>query len=180
MQSGHSLNFPVLPLPDGEETIAFRAVESILRNDVTLSGVTQLFLAWRGEVEDTWNPSLTTCPFLRISPAGMPSRRESETQHRMPMRITFEAAVVGSNVTAMTNYWAAIRRALFPQNNPTATAANRAIMQAAGVSNGILMSPAYGVIKVGSDGSLIAGNTGGQAITLAVGTLELVMLIMTP
>ena len=171
------LNFPVLDLPTAEETLAFRAVETILRNDPALKAVTKLFIAWRGDVEDIWKPSVSTCPYLRISPFDGQSRRETEQQHRMPLRIEVMAAVIGSNVDNMTNYWACIRRALFPQNSVAqlnVVLATIAAAQAKGamISRAIITDQGYGVVA--------NAKNDGDRITWSSGTLELVMLVSTP
>ena len=171
------LNFPVLDLPAAEETLAFRAVETILRDDPALKAVTKLFLSWKGEVEDIWKPSVSTCPFLRITPIAGPSRRETEMEHRMPLDIEIMAAVLGSNSDNITNYWACIRRALFPQNSVAqlnAVLATIAAAQAKGamISRAIITDQGYGVVA--------NAKNDGDRITWSSGTLELVMLVSTP
>lgn len=165
------LSYPVLDLPRAEETVAFRAVETVLANDPVLKAATKTFLAWRGDVEDLWEPSNVTCPFLRISPGGAGSAWATERQHRCPVIVTIEAAVLGSNSDQICNYWGAIRRALFPQTTLMGTTiANQLV--AAGISKGTLQQPAFGTIEVGEA-------KGGQRITLATGQLELLLLITT-
>ena len=101
------LNYPRLALPDAPETVAFRAIDAILRTDPTITSLCQvpgaaggssggggLYLSWTGQIEDVWEPSATTCPFLRISPGGLGSSWETEGQHRMPMAIAIEAGAV--------------------------------------------------------------------------------------
>lgn len=153
--------------------IAFRAVDSILRHDPVLSSITEQMLSWRGEVEDVLDPTASTCPWLRISPSADVSWWETEGQHRMPMSITLEAAVMGSDITQMLNYWAAIRRALWPQGDATARDAIRTAMQAARISRPILTQPSYTVMKLTDSDS-------GARITLAQGQLRLILLIDTP
>lgn len=165
------LNYPRLSLPDSEETIAFRAVEAALKDDPTLNAVTRLFLAWRGDIEDLWEPTVTTCPFLRISPGGAGSAWATERQHLSPIAITIEAAVVGSDSDQITNYWGAIRRALFPQTTVLGLALE-AKLTAAGIAKGTLTEPAFGVVSVGE-------TSGGPRITLATGRLECKLLITT-
>ena len=167
------LNYPHLDLPDSEESVAFDAIEQILTTDPALSSVTQLFVAWRGDVEDLWEPTVSTCPFLRISPGGMASGWEQEGAHKMPMSIAIEAAVVGSDRRQIMNYWGAIRRALWPQGDAVRRDANRIITQGANICRPILTAPSYGCIEIGEA-------KGGSRITLASGTLELVLLINTP
>jgi hypothetical protein len=171
------LNFPVLDLQPAEETLAFRAVETILRNDPNLKAVTKLFIAWKGDVEDIWRPSVTTCPYLRITPFAEASRRETEIQHRMPIQVEIMAAILGSNADNIMNYWACIRRALFPQNNVAqlnSVLATIAAAQARGamISRAIITSQGYGVVA--------NQKNDGDRITWAQGTLELVMLVSTP
>jgi hypothetical protein len=171
------LNFPVLDLPAAEETLAFRAVDTILRNDPALKAATKLHLSWKGDVEDIWNPSVSTCPFLRITPIAGPSRRETETEHRMPLDIEIMAAVLGSNSDNITNYWACIRRALFPQNSVSQLNAVLAVIakaQSTGamISRAIITSQGYGVVA--------NPKNDGDRITWAKGMIQLVMLVSTP
>jgi hypothetical protein len=175
------LNYPKLPLPDAPETIAFRVIDNILRSDDTISNLCNgnpgLYISWRGDAEDTFDPSVATCPFLRISPGGLGSSWETEGQHRMPMSIAIEAAVVGSDFDQIGNFWGAIRSALFPPRpgSDGTTARSdwvKAQTKAANISRGILTAPAYS-IKADE-------NTAGPRITRADGTLELVLLISTP
>jgi hypothetical protein len=173
MKSGIKLNYPKLSLPDSPESIAFDAVEWILETDPQLMTATELFLSWKGNVEDLWDPAVNTCPFLRISPGGLPSGWETEGQHRMPMAVSIEAAVAGSDRKQMLRYWGAVRNALWPVNDPIRQAAIQAKTIAAKISRPILSAPAYGVIEVGE-------KEGGPRITLATGTLTLILLISTP
>ena len=183
------MSYPRLPLPDSEETVAFRAVDAVLRTDPTISSLCQvagaagssegsggMYLSWSGQYEDVSDPTYNTCPYLRISPGGLGSTWETEGQHRMPMAIAIEAAVVGSDFTQVGNFWGAIRRALFPPRDSDDNIARadwvRAKLQAANISRGILTAPAY-TVKVDD-------STGGPRIIRADGTLELVLLINTP
>jgi hypothetical protein len=167
------LNYPKLSLPEAEETVAYAAVVKVLEHDPVLRSTTKLFLAWKGDVEDLWEPSVATCPFLRVSPGGAPSNWESEGQHKMPISLTVEAAIVGSDVRQMMNYWACIRRALWPQGDTAARDRIHAIFQAARINRPIISSPAYGVIEIGEA-------RGGPRITLATGSIKLNLLINTP
>jgi len=171
------LNFPVLDLPAAEETLAFRAVETILRNDPALKAATKLFLSWKGDVEDIWKPSVSTCPFLRITPVAGRSRRETEMEHLMPLDIDIMAAVLGSNSDNITNYWACIRRALFPQNSVNQLAAVLAVIAKA-QSSGAMISRAW----ITSQGYGVVANpkNDGDRITWAQGTIQLNLLVRTP
>lgn|SRR5574343_1043492 len=182
------LNYPRLALPDAPETVAFRAIDAILRTDPTITSLCQvpgaaggssggggLYLSWTGQIEDVWEPSATTCPFLRISPGGLGSSWETEGQHRMPMAIAIEAAVIGSDFGQIGNFWGAVRAALFPPRTAEDAVRSdwvRATTQAAGIARGILTAPAY-TVRVDDD-------TSGPRIIRADGTLELVLLISTP
>ncbi len=94
----------------------------------------------------------------------------------MPMTITIEAAVVGSDRRQIQRYWGAIRTALFPPRTVSDTVRSdfvRTLTQQAGISRPILTAPAYGCIEIGEA-------KGGPRITLATGQLELILLISTP
>lgn len=176
MKPSLQLNYPRLALPAVAEELAFDAIEQILSTDPVLAAATETFLSWTGDTRDLWEPAVDTCPFLRISPGGSPSNWESEGQHRMPMTVTIEAAVVGSDRRQIQRYWGAIRTALFPPRlvgDSVRSDYIRTLTQQAGIARPILTAPAYGCIEIGEA-------KGGARITLATGTLELILLINTP
>ena len=163
------LAYPKLELPDCHEVKAFRAIETILRNDPTLKRVTRHFNAWTGAAEDVLGPTFALCPYLQISPAPQPSDWESEGQHKMPMSIALLCCVAGSNRDQLMNYWAVIRRALWPED-PERFAAVRKLVQDARVTRPVLQAQAYG-IQVQEQG---------VRLLVAEGTLKLILLVDTP
>lgn len=170
------LSYPKLAIPDQAEVLAFRAIDQILRSDDTLGRILVQYISWTGAYEDLFEPTLATCPYLRISPGGLGSSWETEGQHRMPMSIALSAAVVGSDFNQIGNLWGAIRKALFPPLDTAENQARNAYVKAttkgAGISRGILTAPSYGVA--------VDEKQAGARITRADGTLELVLLISTP
>jgi hypothetical protein len=171
------LNFPKLDLQTAEEVLAFRAVDQIIRNDPALKAVTRQYISWQGDVEDIWKPSVSTCPYLRITPLGGSSQWETEQQHKMPLRIQFTAAVVGSNADNLLNYWACVRRALFPQNSVSQLNAVLATIAAAS-ARGAMIS--RGIIRDQNFGVLVGTKNDGDRINWTQASLEVVLLVNTP
>lgn len=163
-----ALSTPKLALPDSEETIAFRAVESILRSDADLSRVIKTFVAWRGEPVDNEPPTASMCPYLMIVPSARPSGWVTEGQHEEPLQIGIFAAVVGSDADQIMNLWGAIRRALFPQDATQRTSVLTKV-NAAGIVNGEITMPAY----------TVKAEKGDQVVMLGTGTLELYLMVNT-
>lgn len=163
-----SLAYPKLALPDAEETIAFRAVERILRSDPDLNRVVKQWSTWTGDATDVLDPTFANCPYIQLSPGPTATDWETESQHKSPLVVSIMVAVAGSNSDQLTNLWAAIRRALFPRDLD-AQAAVRAIGQAAGITKPVLTAAAYGT---GVEES-------GLRMLIARGTLDLVLLVTT-
>lgn len=163
------LAFPKLQLPDCPEVLAFRAIETILRTDPVLHKVTRDFNAWTGDASDVLPPTFATCPSLTMSPAPLPSDWEAEGQHKMPMAIAIMCVVAGSNRDQLMNYWAAVRRALWPED-PARFAFVRKLVLDAHITRPVLTASAYGV-KLEEKG---------VRLLIAEGTLKLILLINTP
>ncbi len=164
-----ALSFPKLALPDGPETIAFRAVEKILTSDPTLKRVIRTWNSWNGDVTDALNPTFSTCPYLRISPRPGTSTKVTEDQHQMIMNIGIQIAVAGSNVDQLQNLWNVVRLALWPID-PVRSALVHAIGQASNLRRPVMTQCGYGT-KLEEKG---------LRILLAEGTLEIKLLISTP
>jgi len=163
------LAYPKLELPDCHEVLAFRAIETILRTDGTLQRVSRHFNAWCGDPADVLGPTFALCPYLQISPAPSPSTWESEGQHNMPMAIGLLCVVAGSNRDQLMNYWATIRRALWP-SEPGRFATVRQLVQDARITRPTLEANAYGIRTEES----------GVRMLVATGTLKLTLLVDTP
>ncbi len=164
-----ALNYPKLALPDCAEVLAFRAVETVLSTDPTLSRVTRYFNAWTGDAADVLPPTFALCPYLQIAPAPLASDWEAEGLHKVPMAISLLCVVAGSNRDQLMNYWAAIRRALWPQD-PDRFAAVRQVVQDARITRPVLQAQAYGV-KV---------DEAGARMLVAEGSLRLILHVDTP
>src|SRR5205814_1784378 len=89
----------------------------------------------------------TLCPFLRISPFPVASNQETETQHRMPLMVRIEVAIVGTNTDVLMNFYHAVRSAIYPQNNVALRDGIRSMMHTAGSSWGETKLPAYGAFR---------------------------------
>ena len=163
------LAYPKIALPDVEETIAFRTVDTILRGDPTLQRVVKCWNSFRGDSTDTMGPTPATCPYLQLAPVAMASKWEAESQHNMPMGVRIAVAVNGSNVDQIMNFWGFIRRALWP-GDPERELAIQTLAAQARITRPTLTAQGY-VWQVQPDGG---------RILMGVGTLNLLLLINTP
>jgi hypothetical protein len=110
---------PQLQIPESVEAAAFRAVEMIFKNDPVLGPLVRFFSAWRDEDNDIVDAEWNICPYLRISPTPIESDWVTEGQHSGGFQLRCEMAVQGTNVNNIMNYWAVIRRAIWPVDVPT-------------------------------------------------------------
>jgi hypothetical protein len=159
-----------IKLPDSEETIAYRSIDSILRNDTLLKRVIKTYVTWDGSKLDGQEPTASMCPYLMIVPSSRPSGWQTEGQHAEPMQVGIYAAIVGSDANQIMNLWGAIRLALFPRDL-AAQDAIRVKVTDAGITQGEITMPAY-TVKVDTNGE-------SGTIMAATGTLELYLLINT-
>ena len=163
-----SLSYPKLKLPDSHETTAFRTVEQMMRSDPLLSVTVKAWRSWRGDAEDVLDPTFATCPYIRISPVPETSQRQTETQHRMPIDIRIQAAVCGSDFTQISNFWGAIRTAIFPIIEPRRT-------QVLDMSNAVKLTRSQMTLN----GYGVKVEETGLRMMIAQGTLQVILLVMT-
>ena len=164
-----ALSFPKLALPDVEETIAFRCIDSILRNDPILKRVVRDYNAWTGDASDVFSPTPATCPNLQLATRATGAKWETEGQHAMPFTIAITVAVNGSNLDQLLNFWGHVRRALWPKDLDRMNAI-RAKIAAAGITKGTMAMNATG-FQMQKDGA---------RLLIAQGSLNLFLLIDTP
>jgi hypothetical protein len=158
-----------LDLPDAPETLVFRAVERVLRDDAGLA-IVRTWATWRGEDIDLIDfPSSTQCPFLRISPLPTASERDTEITHKMPITIKLFLAVVGTNVDNIINLCGAVRVAIFPQNNIPLRDQVRSAIMLAGSSIPTVRLNAYGM-TTDEQGVPVMGAEGSIEFNTQVGT----------
>jgi hypothetical protein len=164
------LTFPKLDLAPGPETIAFRCVESILRDDPVLKRVISKngWYSWLGDAQDDSDATLSSCPWIRLTPQAGDSDWESENQHRSPLLVGIELAVAGTNADQLMNLWHAVRRALFPLD-VAALQAIRDRADAAKITKSRISRPAFGIRK----------DDAGNKFGIAGGVLELLLLVDT-
>lgn len=103
-----------LGLPAAPETIAYRAVERILKSDPTLNRAVRCWTSWKGDPGDGIAPTPAACPHVALSPMPGPTGWETEEQHNASLYFRIEPAVAGTNADELLNLWHAIRQALFP------------------------------------------------------------------
>jgi hypothetical protein len=164
-----ALNYPKLAIPDVEETIAFRAVDSILRTDPTLQRVVKTWASWKGETADVFGPTPATCPTIGLAPKPNSSKWEAEGMHAMPFNVVITAAVNGSDVDQLMNFWGHIRRALWP-SDPARELAIQTRIAEARITRPTMTMQGYGSQLQKDGGRILA----------AQGTLNLLLLIGTP
>jgi hypothetical protein len=160
---------PQLALPTGAETAAFRAVETVLKSDITLGRVVKAWRTWTGDINDILAPTFATCPYIQLSPAPAAGRWETEQQTRSPMVINITVATAGSDANQILNFWGAIRSALYP-SDMTRNGKVLSIVQTAKITKSTLTLAAYG-FKVTNDG---------LRMMVAKGALQLLLLVPTP
>lgn len=164
-----SLSYPHLKLPTAPETLAFRAMVTILQSDPLLKATVRAWRVWDGSSEDILDPTFATCPYLMIRPLPSQSQWETEGQHKMPLVTRIDTAVAGSNVDQLLNFWNAVRSALWPKD-PARFATVRSIVLAANISRPIMTMCGYGAVL----------EEKGLRMLLANGKLQLNLLISTP
>ena len=162
------LAYPQLKLPASPERVAFRTVDQILRSDPLLSTTVKAWRSWKGEPEDILDPTFATCPYIRLSPVPESSMRQTEEQHRMPIDVRIQAAVSGSDFDQLSNFWAAIRSAIYPVE-PVRRTTVLNMTNGAKICRSQMTLNGYGV-KV---------DDAGLRMMIAQGTLQLILLVMT-
>lgn len=170
MRSIPRLSAPRLGAPTDPLVAVFRAVEKVLRTDPAFSAACQTFLAWTGTALDAADIELGFCPFCRISPAPVASDMATEIQHRMPIAITVELAVAGTDFDNLGNFWGLIRNALWPVGDDARRALVQSNLMAAGVTRPVIRQAAFGSAGDRADGFLLVG----------LGTIQFNSLVMTP
>lgn len=152
---------PHLNLPDDIEWNTFNAVCHVLQNDPTFGPVINTFLRWDGSIIDTLGPSYADCPFCSVGPFPSESAWITELQHLGPLAFRITLAVKGTNARSLLNLWAAMRRAIFPQNNPAQRDKVISQLTAVGVLKPTILLNAYGLSPEDADGArmLIAEGT---------------------
>jgi hypothetical protein len=164
------VNYPKLNLPDGAETLAFRAVERVLATDPLLSSAVRTLVAWRGEAADLLEPAFATCPFVKLSPAPAASAWETEGLHRAPLVVAIDLAVAGTDVDQLLNLWAAVRLALWPPD-PARAAVVRPIYDDARIVRPVLTLAGYGTRL---------DEKSGAPMLAAAASLQLILHVDTP
>jgi hypothetical protein len=106
------LNRLVPELPDGLRSIAFRAVEQVLREDPVLSGVVKTWRTLEGRDDDTQEVGWDNCPLIALSPSPQPDRKLTHENANVTMVIYVEVYAPGTCVDDMLNLWDAVGAAL--------------------------------------------------------------------
>lgn len=131
-----------LALPKGAETIAYRALEDVLRTDPTLNRVVKTWASWRGDPSDLLQPCPALCPFIQVSPRPAGASWAAEGLHKEPLYIAVFVAVAGLDVDELLNLWAAIRGAVFPQDQARHEVVAEKLMVDAKVVKATIITPA--------------------------------------
>lgn len=163
------VNYPKLDLPPAAEQAAFRAIDRIVRQDPQCKRVFgRSIYSWLGDALDDAMPAFDTCPWIRLTPSPEAADWGNVGQHRFPMQVGIELATAGTNVDNLMNLFGVVRNALFPQD-PAQFAAVRALIVAAGITQGKFTRAAYAVNK----------DDKGNKVLMAAGSLELVIYVNT-
>jgi hypothetical protein len=105
----------LLPLPAGEESLAWCAILDVLRSDPTLKRIGLTIRAYEGGDRDLFEAqSVEELPLMFVDPEPAGSAWLSASQHAMewPLRIKF--AIPSTLAVDVLNTWTAIRRAIWP------------------------------------------------------------------
>jgi hypothetical protein len=127
--------------PDAEETLAFRAIDKVLRTDPFLATKGVTFCSLQGDNGDMAEPSTAQMPYVSIAPAGDGTGWWSENQHKSDIITLIYIYVDGTHADDIINMWGWVRRGLFP-TDPARLAIVKAIMGDL-VVNGELNKQAY-------------------------------------
>ncbi|WP_165231357.1 hypothetical protein [Aquisphaera insulae] len=159
---------PKLALPASPERLAFRAVDSILREDPTLRRVVKAFSSWTGEAADSLPPTLARLPYLATGPLPSSSSWEAEGMHRVDFTIGLRLVVAGTDVDPLLDLWGAVRDALWPAEMARLNAI-RAKVAAVGV-----VKPELKLVSLGHRNA-----DAGMHMLAADGTLRLLLHVPT-
>jgi hypothetical protein len=160
-----------LNLPDAPETLVYRAVERVLKNDKVIQAITHTFVAWNGEALDLDEPTYSKCPYLRINPFPTESNWVTESQHDMPVQVRIQIMVRGTKFDNLANYWHAIRRAFFPLDVAEAEAV-RAVLR--GVDQSLVTKP-----SINMNAYSIGAEVDGLRMSLGEGAIKFGLLVRT-
>lgn len=141
------------PLPDHPHSLAFRAVESILKGDARLSNFIRTWKTWQGRPDDRQEPAINNLPWLRMTPFPTGSGLIDELRHREPLVILLELATPGTMFEWSANSWRAVELALFQTENPEQAQVNMQKLLACGCTTGrpTITQPAIKLQKDSSD-----------------------------
>lgn len=99
-------------LLDGPRTLAFRAVEDILREDPKLAGYVRTWSTWRGDGNDTMDLVSSMCPYLQLTPVPLPNRPLGEGARTAVLGVNIRVATEGLLANRIMNFWDAVEDAL--------------------------------------------------------------------
>lgn len=142
-----------LPLAAGEETVAFRAFEGVLRTDPTLARVVKTWSSWRGEPADLLKPCPALCPIVQLAPRPAGASWSAEGLHREPLYVAVYLAVAGLDADELLNFWAAIRRAVFPADPERDLFVQTRLRVEARIKKPTLVTPAVELASDQKDGA---------------------------
>jgi hypothetical protein len=164
------LNIKDLNLSDSPETVAFEAVEKILRTDPDVKRLFKSIYSWQGDALDDAQPTYDACPWLRITPAPETSDWTNVGQHKMPMSVAIEIAVQGTRVRNLMNAFSVIRAAIFPAPGSDRFNVVEAAIGNTAITKVRFTRPAYGTAKDQATSAKMLVGMGGLELNLNVNT----------
>jgi hypothetical protein len=129
-----------LDLPTAPRVNVFRAIESMIRNDPTISRTVkpESLRAWSGATADAKNFTIEHSPAIRLTPTSGPEQFYTPDSMSGDLIINVEMLVKGSNADDIANLWYALERVFYP-----AASSDKfkrvAALQAAGATTGLLL-----------------------------------------
>lgn len=146
-----------LNLPQSPRDAVFRAMETIVRQDVVFQRIVKpsSFRTWSGDPNDAREFTFEIAPAMRWTPMNTGEQFRTPDTMSGDLLINAEILIKGTNVSDMTNFWWMVARAFYPATL-AARNANIGTLQAAGARSGLVLfsQPAF---DPSPDGLWLAG-----------------------
>lgn len=98
--------------PAGKRVKAFRAIETILREDDTLKRLINHWSSWNGDRIDTMVPTLDILPMIQLRPRIERNREFTQAHRAAGMGVSIRVMVPGLDADYLINLWDAVEDAL--------------------------------------------------------------------
>ncbi len=124
-----------LNLPTSPQTSVFRAIDKILRQDLTLRTLFgDNFISWQGDPQDSREMTKTMAPAIRITPVVGPDTWKFPESFAGELFIAYELIIDGFDIDDLFNVVWAVKRAIYPTVDATKLAINQTLQNAGALS----------------------------------------------